>query len=188
MCESNGLGVLVDAFILLKKDDRWKDVKLILTGGSTGDDDQFNKNIRKKISEAGIHDDVEFHKDFEEEGRLEFLKEISILSVPVLEGEAFGLYQLEAMASGIPVVQPALGAFPEIVEKSGGGVIYEPNKPEELASALVDLLGNPEKLSALSKAGKDGIIQKFNIHNQALETIELYKKITDSKNKNSDAA
>lgn len=188
MCESNGLGVLLNAFILLKKDTKWKDVKLIITGGSTGDDDQFNKNIKKIISKADIHDFVEFHKDFEEEGRHKFLEKISILSVPVLEGEAFGLYQLEAMASGIPVVQPDLGAFPEIVEKSGGGIIYKPNKPEELARALADLLENPEKLSTISKAGKNGVVQNFNIHNQALETIDLYKKITDSKNKNSDAA
>ena len=188
MCESNGLGLLVDAFILLKKDAKWKDVKLILTGGSTGDDNQFNKKIKKKISKAGLQEHVEYHKDFEEEGRLEFLTKISMLSVPVLEGEAFGLYLLEAMASGIPVVQPALGANPEIIEKAGGGIIYQPNKPEEMAAALIDLLDNPEKLSSLSKAGRDGVKNYFNIHNQALETIEIYNSILDNKNKDSDAA
>lgn len=188
MCECNGLEVLVDAFILLKKDAKWKDVKLILTGGSTGDDDKFNKNIKKKISKAGLQDFVEFHKDFEEEGRHEFLEKISILSVPVLEGEAFGLYLLEAMASGIPVVQPALGANPEIIEKAGGGIIYQPNEPEKMAAALIDLLDNPEKLSSLSKAGRDGVTNNFNIHNQALETIEIYNTILDNKNKDSDAA
>ncbi len=182
MCVSNGLGVLLDAFIILKKEEKWKDVKLILTGGSTGDDDQFNKDIRKKISVAGIQDFVEYHKDFEEDGRLEFLEKISILSVPVLEGEAFGLYLLEAMASGIPIVQPALGAFPEILEKAEGGIIYQPNNPEELCKALIDLLDDPEKLSILSKSGRVGIEENFNIHNQALETIEIYKRIIGSKN------
>lgn len=188
LCEANGLEVLIDAYILLKKDSRWDHVNLVLTGGSTGDDDQFIKHIKNKIKEAGIQHCVEFQHNFEEDGRQEFFRKISIVSVPVLEGEAFGLYLLESMASGVPVVQPELGAFPEIVDKSGGGIIYKPNKPEELAAALADLLENPEKLSALSKAGKDGVAQNFNIHNQALETIEIYKKITDSKNNNSDAA
>ena len=49
-----------------------------------------------------------------------FLKRCPMISVPVRIGEAFGMYLLEAMASGVPVVQPALGAFPEIVDVSGG--------------------------------------------------------------------
>ena len=188
MCEANGLEVLIDAFILLKKDSRWNYVNLILTGGSTGDDDQFIKSIKRKINKAGIHDSVEFHKDFEEEGRRKFFEKIAMVSVPVLDGEAFGLYLLEAMASGIPAVQPALGAFPEIVEKSGGGVIYQPNTPEALANALSDLLDDFEKRAELSKAGRKGIEESFNIHKQALDTMDLYGKITNATNKDSDAA
>ena len=111
-----------------------------------------------------------------------------MVSVPVLDGEAFGLYLLEAMASGIPAVQPALGAFPEIVEKSGGGVIYQPNTPEALANALSDLLDDFEKRAVLSKAGRKGIEDSFNIHKQALDTMDLYGKITNATNKDSDAA
>ena len=63
-----------------------------------------------------------------------------MVSVPVRNGEAFGIYLLECMASGVPVVQPALGAFPEIVELAGGGVIYEANTPEALAGSLEILI------------------------------------------------
>ena len=111
-----------------------------------------------------------------------------MISVPVLEGEAFGLYLLEAMASGIPVVQPALGAFPEIIKKTGGGVTYQPNTPEALAEALSDLLGDHEKRAELSKAGKEGVDRYFNIHSQAKEFMEIYQKISDSKKEDSDAA
>lgn len=179
MCEANGLEVLVDAFILLKKDKKWDQVNLILTGGSTGDDDQFIKHINSKIKAAGIQHNVEFHDNFETEGRNAFFKKVSIISVPVLDGEAFGLYLLESMASGIPVIQPALGAFPEIVKKSNGGIIYQPNKPEDLAKALIYLLNNPEKMSEISKLGREGVQNHFNIHSQALNTIDLYQKIID---------
>ncbi len=188
MCESNGLEVLVDAFIILKEDSRWENVKLVVAGGSTSDDLQFIKKIKGKIQQAGLREFVDFHKDFEEKGRHDFFNKISLLSVPVLEGEAFGLYLLEAMASGVPVVQPALGAFPEIIEKAGGGVVYQSNTPAELAGTLADLLSDPSRVSALSKAGKEGVKQKFNIHHQASEIIKFYKRIKDQNNLESDAA
>jgi glycosyltransferase involved in cell wall biosynthesis len=188
MCEANGLEVLIDAFILLKKDSKWNHVNLLLTGGSTGDDDQFIKNIKSKINKAGIEKNVIFHDNFEEDGRHEFLKKISLVSVPVLDGEAFGLYLLESMASGVPVVQPSLGAFPEIIKKSGGGIIYQPNTAKDLAGALLYLLNDPEKMSTISKLARDGVKQNFNINKQALKTMALYQKIIKSKNKDSDAA
>lgn len=188
MCESNGLEVLVNAFIMLKKDSKWENVKLIITGGSTSDDDQFIKKIKRKIDQAGIRESVDFHKDFEEEGCHEFFNKISLLSVPVLEGEAFGLYLLESMASGVPVVQPALGAFPEIIEKAGGGVVYQSNTPDQLANTLADILSDPIKLTELSKAGIEGVKQNFNIHQQAGEIIEFYKKTKDQNNLDSNAA
>ncbi|MDH5400041.1 MAG: glycosyltransferase family 4 protein [Cyclobacteriaceae bacterium] len=188
MCEANGLEILINAFILLKKDPKWEQVKLVVTGGSTSDDNPFIKKMKKKVDQAGLHEHVDFHKHFEDEDHHDFFKQVSVLSVPVLEGEAFGLYLLEAMASGVAVVQPALGAFPEIIEKSGGGVTYQPNSPEPLAQALADLLSHPEKLAGLSKAGAEGVRQKFNIHQQATEIIALYKKIQGQNKKETHAA
>ncbi len=181
MCEENGLEVLVDAFILFKKKPGKENVKLILTGGSTGDDHEFLKMIKNKISKAGITEEVVFHKDFENEGRHEFFSKVSLISVPVLEGEAFGMYLLEAMASGVAVVQPALGAFPEIVGLSEGGIIYQPNKPEELAKALDDLHLDPDRLSSISKKARDGIIRHFSIHDQASRMMKFYKQIKTNK-------
>lgn len=181
MCEENGLEILVDAFIQIRKDPEFNAVKLIITGGSTGENDKFVKSIKRKIKESGIGDAVEFHKDFEE-GRHDFFRKVSMVSVPVLEGEAFGMYLLESMASGVPVVQPALGAFPEIVEKSGGGIVYQPNTPGALAEAISSLLRDRSKINKLSKEGRRGIEEKFNVHNEAKRVVDLYAKILVSKN------
>ena len=75
----------------------------------------------ENLKEHDLLDQVEFHEDFEEQGLREFLEKVSVVSVPVRNGEAFGIYLLECMVSGVPVVQPALGAFPEIVELDRGG-------------------------------------------------------------------
>jgi len=176
MCEENGLDILVDAFILLKKDKQWDKVNLIVTGGSTGENSKFVKSIRRKISKSGLESEIEFHQDFED-GRHEFFKKVSMISVPVLDGEAFGMYLLESMASGVPVVQPALGAFPEIVKKSGGGIIYEPNTPEALAKTLSDILADQEKINKLSALGRKGVEDKFNVQQEAKDVVARYSQL-----------
>lgn len=177
MCHENGFDILIDAFILLKKKIIFDDVKLILTGGSTGSDASYIKGIRKKLSREKLDGQFEFIEDFEETGRKVFFNKVSVVTVPVRNGEAFGMYLLESMASGIPVVQPGLGAFPEIVNFAGGGIIYQPNTPEALCQALAGLLSEQDKLDTLSANGRKGVELKFNIHNQAKEMIEVYMNV-----------
>ena len=175
MCHSNGLDILADAFILLRQKEGFEDVNLVLTGGSTGDDKKFLADIRSRLREHGLHKEVEFHEDFEEQGLRDYLEKVAVVSVPVRNGEAFGIYLLECMVSGIPVVQPALGAFPEIVGLTGGGVIYKENTPEALAQALEKLLSDPAEMDRLSRAGKEGVDKHFHIDVQAQRMVEVYK-------------
>jgi len=178
MCYENGLDILVDAFILLKKHQEYDDVKLIITGGNTGDDKAYLKNLRKKLERNGLLSSVDFHKEFEGGGRKEFFANTSIISVPVRNGEAVGIYIAESLASGIPVVQPALGAFPEVLAKTGGGIIYGENKPEVLSSALKQMLDNPDKLKQLSQEAREGAVQFLNINNLAMDLVDVYQQVT----------
>jgi glycosyltransferase involved in cell wall biosynthesis len=175
MCHENGLDILIDAFILLKKNPEFGDVGLVLTGGSTGDDRKYLSDLRHRLREHGLMDQVEFHEDFEELGLREYFEKVSMVSVPVRNGEAFGIYLLECMVSGVPVVQPALGAFPEIVGLTGGGVIYPENTPEELARSLEGLLNDPDRLDRLSRTGKEGVEKHFHIEVQADRMMKVYQ-------------
>lgn len=176
MCEENGLAVLVDAFIILRRNAKYASVKLKITGGKTGDDVNFIKEQKKKLSKAGLTNDVFWVEEFEGVERQKFFDSVRLISVPVLHGEAFGLYQLEAMASGIPMVQPALGAFPEVINTSGGGIVYSPNKPEKLADALASLILDDEKLRKLSTDSLAGVKQHFDIHSQAQKMVAIYER------------
>ena len=178
MCHENGFDIAMDAFILLKQKKGFDDVKFIATGGSTGDDKAYLKKIKEKIKKHKLENDVDFHEDFEGPGRQLFFEKSALISVPVRNGEAFGMYLLESMASGIPVVQPPLGAFPEIVEISQGGMIYKENTPDELANAWADLLSNKDKLQQLSKQARKGVEERFNIHQHAKEMVETYKTMS----------
>ncbi|RKD89972.1 glycosyltransferase family 4 protein [Mangrovibacterium diazotrophicum] len=177
MCEDNGLDILVDAFLLLKEDPSFADVELRITGGKTNDDNKFIQEQKTLIEQAGLSDAVHWVDEFEGNARHQFFDTISVLSVPVLNGEAFGLYQLEALASGIPLVQPELGAFPEVVNLSEGGIIYHPNSPKKLAKAWKSLILDKGWLEDLSTKGLAGVKKHFDIHEQAKKLVAIYEKI-----------
>ncbi len=179
--KSNGFEVLIDAFIELKQKPEFKDVLLKVTGGKTSDDDKFLKKQMRKLKQNGFENDIEFIDDFRTEVLHKFFNKLTVLSVPVLKGEAFGRYQLEALASGIPIVQPALGAFPEIVKESQGGHIYEPNTPDALALKLAEILSDKEELNKISIKGRESIINKYNSYKLTKDMLTIYENVINAK-------
>lgn len=177
MSEYFGLGILVDAYIELKKDSRFKDLRLHLTGGYSSDDKPFVKRLMRKISKHGFARDVKVFKDFCKEARIEFLKSLTLMSVPVPSGEAFGAYQVEALAAGVPIVQPNVGCYPEFIEKTKGGVIYEPNTSEKLAAAIASLLSDQEKVRKLGDQGRRVVMEQFSMDQMAENIAGVYKDV-----------
>lgn len=177
LCEDNGLEILVDAFIELKDNSSFKNARLRITGGYTGDDRRFINRLLRKLKRKGYLHDVEIVENFTPDSLPSFFKGLTVLSVPVLKGEAFGLYQLESLASGIPVVQPDLGAFPEIVTNTSGGTVYSPNTYLALAEALRELFTQPEKLQQMSLNGHAALMDTYNSETIALRMISVYDKV-----------
>jgi len=173
--EENGLGIVVDAFIQLKKNLEFCDCQLKLTGGSTGDDKKYIRKQVSKLKKAGVLEDVEFLEVYEGEEKKAFLRSLSVLTVPVIKGEAFGLYQLEALASGTPIIQPKLGAFPEIIEATGGGKIYSPNTSSALYEALREVLTDPDLLLSMARRGHASVNDKFNIKKLIHKMLQVYQ-------------
>jgi glycosyltransferase involved in cell wall biosynthesis len=176
MYEEHGFGLLIDAFILLKNDPEFKEIQLKVSGGYTADDKKFVKKQFRKLQKAGISKDVEVIEDYEAKNRHLFFRQISILSVPVLKGEAFGTYQLESMLCGIPLVQPALGAFPEIIDQTAG-ITYSPNTPDALAAKWKEVLRQPELIQEMSRKGREKVVQKFEIDKVSKQVLEVYKSL-----------
>jgi glycosyltransferase involved in cell wall biosynthesis len=73
--------------------------------------------------------------------------------VPSIWFENLPLVLLEALRERTPVIVRDLGALPEVVEDSGGGLVYRTDN--ELLAAMDDLLENPEKRQSLSEHGYD---------------------------------
>jgi glycosyltransferase involved in cell wall biosynthesis len=126
------------------------------------------------LAEAGYIGEVAFYPNISRSEKIEFLRGLSVFSVPALYGEAFGLYVIEAMAAGVPVVQPRVAAFPELIEATGGGVLCEPGKPESLADTIEELLLNPDRARALGEAGRKTVSEMFRAEAMASETLRVF--------------
>ena len=177
MCPDRGLDTLVDTFISLKKNEKLRNVRLRITGGMRADDKVFVDKIRRRLSSCDLIDDVEFLPDFGQNEKLAFLRTLSVLSVPEKQPVAYGLYVLEALAAGVPVIEPASGVFPELLEMTGGGVLCEPNNAEALAAAIEPLLLKSDDARKLGKQGRDAVLEKFNIDQTAGEMVRIYGEI-----------
>jgi len=177
MCPERGLEKLVDAFILLKKNVNLRSAKLRISGGRSGADEPFISRLQGKLRAVGVLGDVEFLQAFDRDAKLEFLRSLSVLSVPEPQPVAYGLYVLEALAMGVPVVEPAIGCFPETIAATGGGVLYEPNTAERLAGVMEPLLLDMQSARRLGAEGRVGVLKAFDIGRTAGEMIRVYEQV-----------
>ncbi|MEO6183376.1 MAG: glycosyltransferase family 4 protein [Verrucomicrobiota bacterium] len=176
MCQEKGLHILVEAFIALKKQTAFKDLKLKIGGGCGPGDEPFVEKMRERLKANGILNDVVFFPNLSRSEKVEFLKSLAVFSVPAPYGEAFGLYLIEAMAAGVPVVQPRHAAYPELIEKTGGGILCEPNAAS-LADGISQLLLNPERARSLGEAGRKAVHEKFSVEEMARNTAKAFAEV-----------
>jgi glycosyltransferase involved in cell wall biosynthesis len=120
--------------------------------------------------------DVEFCDGLTREQRLKFLHTITVLSVPMPQPEAFGMFILEALACAVPVIQPGIGAFPEIIKATGGGICYDPAQPAALTQALKSVLTDPTTARTLGQTGHDSVRRMFNIKVTAKQILAVYQQ------------
>lgn len=173
----NGFDKLVDAFIEIKEKDLVPGLTLHVCGGFTGDDKPFVADQIKKIKSHGFKKSVRIYPEFLGDKKLEFFANVDVISVPVRKYDGYGLYILEANGAGIPVVQPATGAFPEIVEMTGGGLIYSPDNNEELVSSLVRLLNNRALQKELGDKGRLNVRAKLSLDKMSVALSDIYNRL-----------
>ena len=181
MCREKGLDTLVDAYLLLKKRDAGKNLRLHVGGGCGPTDEPFVEAQRRKLREAGAMDDAQFFPNVDHAGKIAFLRNRTVFSTPALYGEAFGLYVIEALAAGVPIVQPRHAAFPELLEATGGGVLCEPGDPKSLADGIESLLRDPKRARDLGAAGRDVVAREFSIETVATKTLSAFEQAVRGK-------
>ena len=124
------------------------------------------------------------HKNVKIFGRLDSDKVFNIMSnsacviVPSLSAEALSLVVIEAMACGTPVIVSKIGALPEIVEKSGGGIIVDTSdSSERFLLAIREFLKSPNKIEKMGMKGKIFVEQNFSMDKNIDNLLIIYRQL-----------
>ena len=181
MCREKGLHTLVDAFISLRKRNQVPELRLRIGGACGPSDQEFVEELRGKLAAENLMEAVEFRPNVTREEKLQFYQGLTAFSVPALYGEAFGLYIIEALASGVPVAQPRTASFPELVEATGGGVLCEPGSSDALAEALAPLLSNPARAREIGEKAAKVVQQRFSVEQMTRNLLETYAEVAARK-------
>ncbi|MDP6082330.1 MAG: glycosyltransferase family 4 protein [Verrucomicrobiota bacterium] len=178
MCPEKGLDSLIDAFVRLKQTGPVPALKLAVGGGCQPGDRAYVEKQKGRLRDAGLLGEATFLPNLDRDAKLAFYRGLTVLSVPALYGESFGLYVVEAMASGVPVVAPDDASFPELIEQNQAGTLCAKGDPQALADAIGQLLLDREHLAKCAAAGRQAAVQTFNIERMAGAFVARLAKLS----------
>lgn len=178
ICPEKGFHRLVEAFIKLRQTPGAPTAKLRVSGWLGESNYSYFHDQVGLLDSAGLGEDFEYVECPTHDAKARFMRSIDVLCVPTVYREPKGLYVLEAWANGVPVVLPAHGAFPELVEATGGGLLVAPDSTDELAAGLRVMLTDHAFRARAGLAGEAAVRDRFTAESMARETVALLERIT----------
>lgn len=173
-----GLLELAEAYIVLRRATKEARMRLDAAGYLAPAQASYLEAVKQKLAAAGLADEFMYHGALDRNAKLEFLQSIDVLSVPATYEEPKGVFVLEAMGEGVPVVLPRRGAFTEVIERTGGGLLVPPGDPAALARGLQQLFESPDLADRLATQGFDGVRQHYSIARSTDRLLTVYESMT----------
>ena len=172
-----GLHLLAESYIRLRRETDFGDAVLEAAGYLAPEHRGYLRGIEKQMKDAGFAAEFRYRGELDRVNKIEFLRGLDLLSVPCTYDEPKGISVLEAMANGVPVVQPRRGAFPEMLARTGGGLLVEPDDPESLARAIHALWKDRAQLAELGRRGALGVREHYHAPAMAVRAVEVYRSV-----------
>ena len=166
-----GLHVLAEAVAILRRE--FPHLQMEAAGYLPPEHRTYLKECRRMTR-------FEYHGELTRPGKADFLRKIDINCVPSPYADPKGLYVLESMAVGTPVASPRHGAFPELMEATGGGVLYPRPDPRDVAAQLAELIRQPQRFQQLGEQGAAAVRRLFSIEKSATHALQTYLRLTDA--------
>ena len=170
-----GLHNLAEAYRLLRTTRGLPPSRLVAGGYLPPEHKPYLAAIAESLRAAGLGDEFVYRGSVERAKKVRFFHDIDVLSVPSPYHEPKGLYLLEAMACGVPVVQPDHGAFPEIIARTGGGILSRSAAPADVADALYDVWKDPHHARELGRRGAAGVRNQYTVTHMASAVVKAYQ-------------
>jgi glycosyltransferase involved in cell wall biosynthesis len=175
-----GLHVLAESYVRLRRGDARGGASLDVAGYLAPEHREYLRGIERMMQDAGLASEFCYRGVLDRARKLEFLRNLDVFSVPGTYDEPKGLSVLEAMASGVPVVQPRRGTFPEVLLRTGGGILVEPDDPASLAEGISNLRNNREKAAELGRRGAQGVREHYGVAQMAARALEVYRDVANA--------
>ena len=170
-----GLHNLADAYRILRLEKGLPPSRLVAAGYLVPEHKPYLKAIAESLRMAGLGDEFVYHGTVDRAKKVQFFHDIDVLSVPSPYHEPKGLYLLEAMACGVPVVQPNHGAFPEILKHTGGGLLAMSESGADVADALYDVWKDPARAAEMGRRGAEGVRRHYTVTHMAENVLRIYQ-------------
>ena len=171
-----GLHVLAEAYVRFRRQGG-PPATLEAAGYASPAHASYLDRIREILRRSGLEKEFTYHGVVDRNGKLAFLKSLDVLSVPATYDEPKGMFLLEAMACGVPVVQPRRGAFVEIVERTNGGLLVIPDDPDALADAFNRIRQSPQLAIALGESGFRSVREQYSIQVATSRLVNVYEAV-----------
>jgi len=169
-----GLHVLAEAYKILNSKFKIQNSRLEVAGYKGAEHEDYFCDVEKKIKSWGLSDSFNYRGALDKQGKIDFLRGLDVLSVPATYDEPKGIFLLEAMACGVPVVQPRRGGLTEVVEKTNGGLLVEKDSPEALAEGIFRLYQNQSLRNELGQNGYEAVRKHYNIGLMAERALDIF--------------
>jgi glycosyltransferase involved in cell wall biosynthesis len=178
ICHDKGLHQLVEAFKLLCDDPTLPPIKLVAGGYLNAADKPYLEDLTQKLRGWGLADRFHYAGEPDRAGKIALMQTFDLMCAPTVYRESKGLSVLEAMANHVPVVLPAHGAFPELIDDTGGGLLFEPDNVASLAETLKRLVLDRPLADTLGERGAAAIRDRYHDGAMATATLSLYRQLT----------
>jgi glycosyltransferase involved in cell wall biosynthesis len=172
-----GLHVLAEAYCILRESGELPQARFEAAGYMAPDCKPYLDGIKQRLEEAGLASEFNYRGVLDRADKIAFLRKLDVMSVPATYDEPKGVSLLEAMACGVPVVQPRRGAFTEIVELTGGGLLVQPDDPKSLAEGILKIAKDKELAEELSASGFRGAREHYTAAHMADRVLEAYESV-----------
>lgn len=154
---------------------KYNSIKLVYLGSAPPNQEIFETELKKQISEFGLENKVvviPFQKEIEK-----FWNAIDIAVVPSTEPEPFGMVVIEAMLAKKPVVASNHGGPTEIVVHNETGLLFEPNNYKSLSDALEKLIANEELRKLYGANGFNRVNTTFSLENHVNHFEKIFEEL-----------
>jgi len=162
-----GLDQLAEAYVLLRKQWGLPPSRLEAAGWMGADQKPYLEKVQARLRKAGLAAEFTYRGELDRLEKVRFLARADVFSMPAPYKEPKGFTILEAMAAGVPVVQPAHGAFPEMIRATGGGLLVKPGDAGALAEGLWQLFQDRRRRLTMGRHGSGEVRAHYGVKRSA---------------------